>query len=241
MKNLIALAILFGLPACLSAQSTGAELIDASIRFHDPEGQWSSANLVLGFNDTRPGKEDRPASFAFNNAAGTACVTRVMDGKKIIWHITDDQCSFEIDGRTEITDEEIEKYRLSQERGETMRNYYLYLWGLPMKLKDPGTIIDPQIFEKDFNGQKAKVAKVTYDEGVGSDIWYFYFDPGTFELIGYQFYHDEAKGDGEYISLSGLEQINGMRLPKSRTWYTNPDSTLLGTDNLIISYPVHSH
>jgi hypothetical protein len=241
MKYLLVCLLLFGVPTWLEAQSTGAELIDASIRFHDPEGLWSTANLVLGFNDTRPGKEDRPASFSFDNTTGTACVTRLLDGKKIIWHITDDQCSFEIDGRTEITQEEIEQYRLTEERGITMRNYYLYLWGLPMKLKDPGTKVQEQILDKEFNGQMAKVAKVTYEEAVGSDIWYFYFAPETYELIGYQFYHDEEKGDGEYITLTGLEEINAMRIPKNRTWYTNPDSTLLGTDNLIHSYSVHRH
>ena len=122
-----------------------------------------------------------------------------------------------------------------------MRNYYLYLWGLPMKLKDPGTIIDPEVHNKSFNGKPAKVARVTYEREVGNDTWYFYFDPTTSELIGYQFYHDEAKGDGEYITLSDLVMVDGMKIPKSRSWYTNADSTLLGTDNLVFTHASHVH
>ena len=139
------------------------------------------------------------------------------------------------------TPEEIEKYRLTKGRGLSMRNYYLYLWGLPMKLKDKGTVIDPNVYNQSFNGQTVKAVKVTYDEEVGSDTWYFYFSPSTNELTGYRFYHDEAKNDGEYITLSGLQEVNGMKIPKSRSWYTNNDSTLLGTDHLVHAYQQHSH
>ena len=111
-----------------------------------------------------------------------------------------------------------------------------------MKLTDPGTRIDPTIYDKEFNGKPARAAKVTYDAEVGSDIWYFYFKPETNEMIGYQFFHDEDKGDGEYILLSEIMELNGMKIPKNRAWYTNPDSTLLGTDHLLNTAAlVHSH
>ena len=75
--------------------------------------------------------------------------------------------------------------------------------------------------------------KVTYDAAVGEDIWYFYFNPETYAMVGYRFYHDEAANDGEYIVLEGMEIQNGLRIPKNRTWYTNADHTLLGTDYLV--------
>ncbi len=111
-----------------------------------------------------------------------------------------------------------------------------------MKLNDPGTRIEEKIHKKEFNGKPTKAVRVTYDAAVGSDIWYFYFDPETSEMVGYQFFHNEAKGDGEYILLSEIMEINDMKIPKNRAWYTNPDSTLLGTDHLISSSAlVHSH
>ena len=61
-------------------------------------------------------------------------------------------------------------------------------------------------------------------------------------MIGYQFFHNEEKGDGEYIILSGIEEVNGMKIPMNRAWYTNPDSTLLGIDRLISTAPLdHQH
>ncbi|WP_368670296.1 DUF6503 family protein [Flavobacterium sp. K5-23] len=48
----------------------------------------------------------------------------------------------------------------------------------------------------------------------------------------YQFYHDEAKNDGEYIILNGEEVFSGIKFPKSRAWYLNNDKAYLATDKL---------
>ena len=113
------------------------------------------------------------------------------------------------------------------------QNYYTYLYGLPMKLKDAGTIIDENVILKEFNGKNYLVLKVTYEKEVGKDTWYFYFDPTTYAMEVYQFYHEEEKNDGEFILLSGLETVNGIKLPKERAWYFNKESKYLGTDFLI--------
>ena len=48
----------------------------------------------------------------------------------------------------------------------------------------------------------------------------------------YQFFKDESKNDGEYILLTGLEEINGIKMPKNRAWYYNNNDGYLGTDYL---------
>jgi hypothetical protein len=48
----------------------------------------------------------------------------------------------------------------------------------------------------------------------------------------YQFYHNVAENDGEYIVLSEEEVYSGIRIPKIRTWYVNKDRSLLATDKL---------
>ena len=50
----------------------------------------------------------------------------------------------------------------------------------------------------------------------------------------YQFYHDEGKNDGEYILLSEMEQVGGIKMPKVRAWYYNKDDKYLGTDTMTI-------
>ena len=111
------------------------------------------------------------------------------------------------------------------------KNYYTYLYGLPMKLKDEGTIVDQTVTTITFKGKEYLVLKVNYSKEVGKDTWYFYFDPKTYAMEVYQFFK-EAKNSGEYILLSGLETINNIKMPKNRAWYYNKDDGYLGTDIL---------
>jgi hypothetical protein len=242
MKNIFLIGLMVHGPILAYAQQTAKELVAASITFHDPENNWQGTKSTFHFSDTRPGKDARTAVLYLNNAEGALCIMREDDNNEVTRHIAKDKCTYDIDGNTNPSASEIEKFKLSEDRSLMLRNYYLYLWGLPMKLTDPGTIIDPEIYKKEFNGRIRNVAKVTYDANVGSDTWYFYFNQETNEMIGYQFYHNEEKGDGEYIILSNIVEVNGMKIPKNRAWYTNPDSTLLGTDRLMSIAPLtHTH
>jgi hypothetical protein len=101
-----------------------------------------------------------------------------------------------------------------------------------MKLRDPGTRLD-RVSATTFEERAVYDLRVTYEEEVGGDIWYFYFDRDTYALVGYRFHHDEAKNDGEVIHLDGEVAAEGMRLPKARTWYTHEANELLGTDTLL--------
>jgi hypothetical protein len=79
---------------------------------------------------------------------------------------------------------------MNETRAKFMKNYYTYLYGLPMKLNDAGTIINPMVERKSL-WEKYLVLQVKYEE-LGKMF-------GTFILIKtyameiYQFYHDEAK------------------------------------------------
>ena len=68
---------------------------------------------------------------------------------------------------------------------------------------------------------------------VGTDTWYFHFAPDTYRLVGYQFYHDEATGRGEYIFLADEREVLGMKIPVERRWFTNAEDRYLGTDVLV--------
>lgn len=152
------------------------------------------------------------------------------------YYLHGEQCTLKLNGSEEFTEEEAETNRLNCERGTMYRNYYTYLYGLPMKLKDPGTRIHPEVERREFKGKEYLVLKATYDQEVGSDVWFFYFDPGTYAMEIYQFYKGEPDGagkdTGEYILLSGMEEVEGIKMPKTRAWYYNKDDKYLGTDIL---------
>ena len=127
--------------------------------------------------------------------------------------------------------------RLTPYFARRMRNYYSFLYGLPMKLRDEGTIIDPGVNKTTFEGDEVLSLKVTYDEAVGSDNWYIYLNPETYAMEIYQFFKKDENGNqrddsGEYILLTEEMMVNDIKMPKSRAWYYNKDDKYLGTDIL---------
>ena len=153
------------------------------------------------------------------------------------YSITKDTCHYALNGKKLLSVSEKKAYNINCDRATLYKNYYTFLYGLPMKLKDPGTRIDNNVQTKVFNGKSYLVLKVHYDEEVGSDVWYFYFNPKTYAMEIYQFYKTNNQGEiipesGEYILLTGEAVINNIKMPKNRAWYYNKDNTYLGTDIL---------
>ena len=219
----------------LISQSYDAEeVLSKSIKYHDPNGKWGSAKFHLPLFEGRPNGNYRLTDIKLDNRSRVFEYTQIRGKDRVSRYLSPDSCGVEWNYQSDIKEEIQKKFRLHCDGGnEFFRNYYAYLYGLPMKLKDPGTIIDPKVKKKDFFGEELLELRVTYDSNVGEDIWYFYFDPETFALSGYRFYHDEKKNDGEYILLEGEITINGIKFPEKRAWYTHKEGKYLGNDDLL--------
>ena len=209
-----------------------SEVLEQSIAYHDPEGHWGNARFDLSFRETRPDGSERRTRVQFRDTLDSFEISTQRDEAQIEGLMAGDECILTLDGSTEFSEQDRDKYRLTCERLRWLRNYYTYLWGLPMKLRDPGTRIDPQVTDAWYQDRQVWSLRVTYDESVGTDIWYFYFDQQTYALVGYRFYHDEAKNDGEYIVLEGETVASGVKIPTRRSWYTNAEDRHLGDDIL---------
>lgn len=187
----------------------------------------------MSFEESRPDGSTNNTYFRFDPRTYDFEVTRGGEGKRVVLKMADGQFSATLNGSTEISEEDAEQFRIDETRATFMRNYYHYLWAMPMKLKDPGTIVDPVVETVDFFGKESLQIKVTYTPEVGGDIWYFYFHPTTKALQGYRFYHDEEANDGEYILLDGELDAHGVKIPQSRKWITHKDDKVLGTDKVV--------
>ncbi len=233
-KALIQVILFSCLYLTISAQQgiSASEIITHSIEYHDPDGLLMSSDVSLYLNETRPDGSENKSTVSFDIRQESYAHQRKKEGATIISQLQKGVVSITLDGRSEYTEEEKEKYRINENRVEMMKNYYQYLWLLPMKLTDEGTLVDPKVETVDFFGKESIQLKVTYDPSVGKDIWYFYFHPQTYALQGYRFYHDESANDGEYILLEGETSYKNVRLPKSRKWYTHKEDKYLGDDIL---------
>ncbi|GMN06556.1 hypothetical protein MTsPCn5_19450 [Croceitalea sp. MTPC5] len=233
MKTSLPCIVFLLLTSVANSQSiSGSELLEKAIDFHDPNEKWSTFSSAFKVTMQTPNSSERLSIIRLDIPRQSFVLEVSKDDDSYAFIVEGDSCKVSLNGKTELTEDQKAKHRLNEERGFMYRDYYTYLYGLPMKLKDAGTLIDPIVKTKEFKGKKYLVLQVDYDARVGEDRWYFYFDPQTYAMKVYQFYHDESKNDGEYILLSGLEEIGGIKMPKTRAWYYNKDDNYLGTDIL---------
>jgi hypothetical protein len=219
----------------LLAAPTAKQLLDCSIAYHDPQGRWERGAFQITDQSRRPDGTGRPTVLRFDNARNRFEMDGWVDGRALRVVVENDTVlDLRVDGKANLTPEELRSYRLSPPEGILVRrNFYLYLWGLPMKLKDPGTRLDPKVRETNLQGTAVYELRVTYDERVGKDIWYFQLDRETCALVGHRFHHDESAGDGEHAVLSDEVSGQGLRLPRVRKWYKNKGNEFFITHTIL--------
>ncbi|MCG8608174.1 DUF6503 family protein, partial [bacterium] len=171
-------------------------ILARSIDYHDPERKLLNSPLRFQLLETRPGRPDRSTSLQIDVPQEKfKAVSRFDDSTVVEYGVEREKSWVTINGSKEFSQQMARKFRATPQRAFFMRNYYTYLYGVPTKLQDPGTRLATAA-KTVFQDKEVLALRVTYDKAVGSDVWYFYFDPKTFALCGYRFYHDEREGDG---------------------------------------------
>ena len=232
MKQLLILITILVSKNTFCQELTGNELLEKAIQYHDPNGNWSTFTGNLFITMEIPKKPNRDSEVSIDLPNEFFSVKSIIEDEISEYIINKDSITIIFNGDKNPSKEILETHRLSEKRAKLFQNYYTYLYGLPMKLKDKGTIIHENVETRNFKGKPYWVLKVTYAENVGKDTWYFYFNKDTFAMEVYQFFHDTSKNDGEYILLSGEETVHNIKMPKTRAWFMNIDDKYLGTDIL---------
>lgn len=239
VSTVLAAVLCVGAPARGADSPSADELLARSIAYHDPDGVWGErpvrvtiAGVLSDELAARRGTSTTERRALIDPVAGRFEVAFAEQGALVEMTVVGDEAVVTVDGRSDLSPEDLERYRATAPRALLLRNYMSYLYGLPMKLRDAGTNLDPVPERTTFEGEDVWALRVTYDQEVGGDTWYFYLDPETAALVGYRFYHDEEAGDGEYIVLDDEIEGGGLRLPKVRKWYTNQGEKYLATDTV---------
>ncbi|MCO5724369.1 DUF6503 family protein [Robiginitalea marina] len=229
---LIVLLTGLGFLPCEAQSLPASEILGKSIRHHDPNGVWGRYRGSFAVLLETPGEAPRTSKIRMDQPASRFRLEMTRGEVAKVYELAGDSCSLQYNGTPQFSEEIANKHRLTCDAARMYKNYYSFLYGLPMKLRDPGTHLSPEAQRVTFHGKSYWVVEVRYDPEVGKDLWHFYFNPDTFALEAYQFYHDKALNDGEYILLEGEHPVGGMLLPKNRSWYTNLEDKFLGTDIL---------
>jgi len=232
-KSIFLLFVIFSTSQFFGQDITGSQLLEKAIEYHDPNGNWETFSGTFNITMKTPTKSDRHSMIRVDLPNEYFNLFATQDKTSYSYILDKEKCQIYYNSNI-ATEEEKTANKLSCERAKMYQNYYTYLYGLPMKLKDAGTIIHEKVALQKFKEKNYLVLKVSYEKEVGEDTWYFYFDPSTYAMEVYQFYHEEEKNDGEFILLSGIEIVNGIKMPKKRAWYYNKGEKYLGTDFLTI-------
>ena len=237
MKSIIILLTL-----CLSFTSysqdiRAKDLLENAITYHDPNDNWSKFKAQFTVEMATPKTSKRTSNIRIDLINEHFAVKATRDTTTTVYTLSKGKCYMVLNGKN-MDSISADKNNMSCDRAKLYKNYYTYLYGLPMKLNDPGTNLSEVVEKKTFKGKDYLVLRVTYDEAVGSDVWYFYFNPKTYAMEIYQFFKTDKNGkenpdSGEYILLSEAATVNGIKMPKVRAWYYNKDNKYLGTDTLV--------
>lgn len=218
MKNTaVLISVILLISSCVSDRVafdlSGEELIEKSIAFHDPKGSWNDLKATFILEDSLPApRASRSYSFSLDNSKS--------------------KMTYKIDGTSYSVHHDsllVEMGEITLDRALRSRNYYTFLWGLPMKLQDTDTKIESIPTVEVLNGVEYHVVRVPYEK----DVWYFYLEPETYRMAAYKFYQDEPNLKGEIIYLDGITEFEGMKIPSNRSWYRTEKEEFLGTDKLI--------
>jgi hypothetical protein len=232
MNKIILLVSLFYIVSFKPSENAGKDLLKKTIAYHDPKNNWRKMRARLYVSSTNSEGKENNIELEFDNKTGYFCYISRQDGKEIVKGFLNGNEFFLMDGKKEFSEEDRKKYKLTNESVKGTRNYYSYLFGLPMKLTDAGASVTNTIANEEVNGKNYPTIRVSYDPTVGKDNWFFYCDAETSALKAYRFNHGKPE-TGEYILLEQELNVDGVKLPKIRKWYLNKDNKYLGTDNLI--------
>lgn len=216
MNRILPIIVVFCFYSCNAKTAepvSGRDFILKSIEYHDPNDSWSTMKATFVVQDSLPaGRDSRSYEFSLDNSQ-SKMVYKINGLHYIVWNDS-----------VQVFEGEIEK-----ERALRMRNYHSYLWGLPMKLMDSGTVIEDSVQMEIIDGVSYHVVRVPYEK----DIWYFFLELETYRMAAYKFYQDEPNQKGEVIYLEDEVEYHGMKIPANRSWYRTETPEFLGTDQLL--------
>ncbi|MCE7990726.1 MAG: hypothetical protein HEP71_02050 [Roseivirga sp.] len=212
----------------------GKYILEQSIKFHDPKGNWQTASLDMVIREPRLTVPDRFSNVRLDVPSRTFSLERNR-GDHVSTHLVDEngQAKTLLDGKPETDPELIEKYRLQPERNTNYRGYYEFMYGLPMVLQGDNYQMK-EVREVTFNKQKA--ISIDFELGVPmiASSWRIFFSPEDYSVLGLETLGEKPE-EGEYLIFNGSADMKEMNLARFRHWYDKTNDEYRGSD-ILVSY-----
>lgn len=215
-------AVLFLCTNCSERPTSAEEIVEKSIQFHDPKNNWENFEGKLKFE----------SRFHFNDSIPEILWLTFINGKNEFEY-------FNLDRAVHLKYNKDTCYKYSKNGScigyEWASRFYPFMWGLPMKIKDPGVTPQSDFKSTSINGVEVWVVEVHYE----SENFWYYFNKHNYALVALKFIKNDSSKKGEIVLLKELKKVFSMNLPTFRT-YLNLDSSLIGTNQLLEFKPVEN-
>jgi uncharacterized protein (TIGR02246 family) len=170
-------------------QMTGQELWDKVISYHDPGGIWENfsgkVHLVTthnrgGFNEEEIELDKSAKMYRCLRFDGNIVATKGVKAG---------ECFRSINGRTDVSQDEMQKYRMSCDDCKQFNEHHTCHIGLPMELRTSGVDVETDVRIVNFHGTTfyalrfnggSDAVKHPYYQGK----WTLYIDPVSFAMRG---------------------------------------------------------
>ncbi|MFT6717105.1 MAG: hypothetical protein ACJA0Q_001756 [Saprospiraceae bacterium] len=225
-KHLPLLSLLlyaFIVPSCNNSKSetntkpiTGEDIVNASIKFHDPEGKWNTLNADFVFESNFSFNDSTPEKLHININVPNNAFRYTNLNRNVDLTYNQDSC-------------EVLKGNATCDGYHWTKNFYTYVWGLPMKLKDPSTVIQQKFNLDTIQQIPLYVVSIPYE----NENYKFYFDQKNYELKCFSFLKNKGELKGEFIMLSGIHEYDGIKFPKHKRWEHLITKELIGTNEVL--------
>ena len=127
MKNTIILLVLFISIASFAQKITGDKLLEKSINFHDPTGNWETFHGELVVIMETPEGTPRKSKIKINHPSQYFSVETARDSIVTKQIVNKEVCSFAINGNTNLSEELIKKYSLNCKRARLQFKLYFFI------------------------------------------------------------------------------------------------------------------
>jgi hypothetical protein len=232
MKPILSLLLFIHLQA--QAQFSAVEILQKSVKTHDPKQKWEKLKADFEMSIVREKTADRFFTIRLN-----------LPQKSFFYEVKNDSLQFfqgfqggnfevSLNGKKDLTPEEIKKHDLSQTRTQYLREVYEYLLLLPMRLKNDVKFLSNEVTEEVFNEKSCYKITIQYEPINENETWHFFIDKQSFVLHGYQFYLKDKTSNGEFIYLEDYQDFKGILMPKIKRWYWNKDGSFFRTDQILM-------
>ena len=155
MKSILVLILVCFTSQCFAQDITSEELLEKAIAYHDPNGNWETIRAAFTVEMTIPKQSKRTSHIRIDLKREFFSVKATKDTITTIYSVIKGKCGMGYNGK-DLDSITAKEKNMSCDRANLYKNYYTYLYGLPMKLKDPGTNLSDKVEKKTFKGKDIK-------------------------------------------------------------------------------------